>query len=563
MVTTLAPVDVGARLGLGLLAGVLAVYAILAFRIFSPQAVYSGDIGVKYVQARSLADHRFRRLDIPYRAAFLDPEQRFVPFRPPFALTVDGQLQAIFPPGTALVDGVFVALADMSGMVLASFASAAVVLWAAWRLGSGQAAAAIPLLLGLATPLWFYGCIGWEHAPAVAFAMLAFWAASRSSSVWGAALAGLLLATGASLRDEVILLAPGLTLAVWWIQRTGRAPLAACAGLGVGLAAAGLIEVWWFHRPLAAHLQHAVHLLRNVLQAANTPNPDVPSLQPLTVRERYETVIQYWLLGYSRDLPIALSAAGLALALAVRWGWQARAPLAACLVALVALSVWDTETLLAAPKWVPGLYRLSPFLVFAVIPSPDSGAEHGWLRPVATCSLVSYLLLAFAGADTSGGKALGPRLLLPLLPLLTVAAWQGIVRHLHAPRPIDRWIGRLGLTLVVAAFAVQLGSTIPAYARRSAEEGAAVQYLRADEDTIIVADDPFTAQLLLPLYYRKIILLADSPPLADALGAMLARQSFSSALVVSRDPQPRIGLPGYRRMASASVGRMVIEHWHR
>jgi hypothetical protein len=146
---------------------------------------------------------------------------------------------------------------------------------------------------------------------------------------------------------------------------------------------------------------------------------------------------------------------------------------------------------------------------------------------------------------------------------LTVAAWQGIVRHLHAPRPIDRWIGRLGLTLVVTAFAVQLGSTIPAYARRSAEEGATVQYLRADQDTIIVADDPFTAQLLRPLYYRKIILLADSPPLADALGAMLARQSFSSALVVSRDPQPRIGLPGYRRVASASVGRMGIEHWHR
>ena len=41
-----------------------------------------------------------------------------------------------------------------------------------------------------------------------------------------------------------------------------------------------------------------------------------------------------------------------------------------------------------------------------------------------------------------------------------------------------------------------------------------VKGLRAVVDSgqrIVVADDEFTAQLLLPLYYRKIVLLADTP----------------------------------------------------
>ena len=44
-----------------------------ASSILAPESVYSGDIGVKFVQAQALADHHFTSLDIPYPGAFLDP----------------------------------------------------------------------------------------------------------------------------------------------------------------------------------------------------------------------------------------------------------------------------------------------------------------------------------------------------------------------------------------------------------------------------------------------------------------------------------------------------------
>ena len=56
----------------------------------------------------------------------------------------------------------------------------------------------------------------------------------------------------------------------------------------------------------------------------------------------------------------------------------------------------------------------------------------------------SIVALAFGGADTTGGKGLGPRLLLPLFPMLTVAAIAAIREYLRAAVPLERWIGRPG-----------------------------------------------------------------------------------------------------------------------
>ena len=205
------------------------------------------------VQARSLADQRFRSLDIPYRGAAVDPERRFVPLRPPFVMPVGRELQAIFSPAAAVLDGVFVALSDYRGMILRAFLSAVLILWLAWRLTGGPEAAAMPIVLGFGSPLWFYGMIGWEHAPAVALGALAFFVAARNSSLWNAALAGVLLGCGAAIRDEVILLAPGLAFALWLVHRDLKRAAVAAAGIVAVLGAAGAVEVWWFHRPLAAH----------------------------------------------------------------------------------------------------------------------------------------------------------------------------------------------------------------------------------------------------------------------------------------------------------------------
>ncbi|MGE5357936.1 MAG: hypothetical protein ACM3NQ_02895, partial [Bacteroidales bacterium] len=323
-------------LGRAALVATLAVSAWLTFLTLSPDALYAGDIGVKYAQARALVQHRFRSLDIPYRGAAFDPDRRFMPVRPPFVMKVGDGVQAIFSPTTAVLDGVFVAASDRWGMVLASWLSMIAALWLAWRLGGrGRDAAVIPILLAFATPWWFYGAIGWEHAPAVALATGAFLVASRASTARDAAIAGLLLGLGATIRDELLLLAPALAFALW-LRTSIRAAVGSAAAVGAALAAAGAVEVWWFHRPLAAHLRHAVHLLRVLARVAAEPNPDVPALTPLTWRERYDTVVVYWLLGYGAPVSTIV----VLLAFACRW-LRVRWPMVLVLAGLACLAVAD------------------------------------------------------------------------------------------------------------------------------------------------------------------------------------------------------------------------------
>ncbi|MGE5360279.1 MAG: hypothetical protein ACM3NQ_14785, partial [Bacteroidales bacterium] len=251
------------------------------------------------------------------------------------------------------------------------------------------------------------------------------------------------------------------------------------------------------------------------------------------------------------------------LAFACRW-LRVRWPMVLVLAGLACLAVADAWTQVALPRWVAGLYRLAPFLLFALLPPPSPGQRLGWVRATAICALVSYVPLAFLGTDTIGGKSLGPRLLLPLLPLLTVAAWQAIVEYLRAPVLLDRWTGRLGLVMAGCALAMHLGATIPAYAYRSAGDGATMEWLRHSPAAIVVADDYATAQLLLPLYFQKTIFLADSQPLVDKLADALGRQQFNYLVLVSRRPsQDRFALPGYRQLSSTEVGRARIEEWRR
>ena len=67
-----------------------------------------------------------------------------------------------------------------------------------------------------------------------------------------------------------------------------------------------------------------------------------------------------------------------------------------------------------------------------------------------------------------------------------------------------------------------------------------------------MADDMFTAQLLFPLYNRKIVLLADTLESGARLGELLAGRAGLGALLVSRNPAPAVSLPPLR---VAAVGR--------
>ena len=515
------------------------------------------------MQARALAASRFTSLDIPYPGQFLDAAREFFPIRPPFVMVTGGATQAIFSPASAVLQAGAVSFAGMRGMILISLAAAALILAAGWRLADRGQGVVVLLALGIAGPLWFYAISGWEHAPAVAFSTLAFALAVRSPAGAAPLLAGLCLGAGATLRDEVLLLAPGLLLAVWLRTRGVRPLIWVVAGTIAPLACAAVVEVWWFQRPVAAHLRHAVHLLQSALRVSNAPNPDVPALRPFTVRERYETVIQYWLLGYGRDPWIEAYGAGLVAALAIRVWLRSSIGLLIWILAIVGLAWIDLHELITAPKWLAGLHRVSPYLVFALFPLPLAAERRGWFRAMALVTTAAYLALAFAGADTSGGKSLGPRLLLPLLPLLAVAAMATLSAYLSAASALDRWIGRAGALLVVMSGVMHLAGTVPAYVERNRGDSAAIEAVAHGTDRIVAADDAFTAQLLFPLYYRKIVFLVDSPDAAHRLAEALIRQQMSGLVLVSRLELPAVQLAPFRLDRTEQHGRMVVQYWRK
>ena len=145
----------------------------------------------------------------------------------------------------------------------------------------------------------------------------------------------------------------------------------------------------------------------------------------------------------------------------------------------------------AAPKWLGRIRARFPVHRARALPRGRGGSgRYGWLPSALACTAVAYLVVAFIGIDTSGGKSLGPRLLMPLLPLLTVSAMMRIAKYLRsalawtAPsdgrrraRPLCRRDPHARHACRPTTFATD-------------EDARAVLAAAAAPERIIVADDP-------------------------------------------------------------------------
>jgi hypothetical protein len=542
--------------------GVAIFYAVLGLTVLTSLAVYSGDVGVKFVQARALAARHFTSLDIPYPGAFLDPDRRFFALRPPFVMTVRNETQAIFPTASAAIQAAAVTAGGIRGMIVVTLIAGLAVIYATAKMAEPALRWIVVFAIGLAGPLWFYAICGLEHAPAVACGAGAFACAMRLSEPKGAILAGALIGLGAIQRDEILLLTPGLLIVLWLRTRRWQPMARTIVATAAVVIAVACVDVWWFGRPPAAHLRHAVHLLHGSWMGSE-PGTDLPSLKPFTMRQRYETVIQYWLLGYGNNTVIALYAGGFVAALLL---WRSRRTsigLLLWMIAIVVLAAIDLHEVVTLPKWLAGMQRVSPYFVFALLPGPAGRERSGWMRGAMLLTAGAYLALAFAGVDTTGGKSLGPRLLLPLFPMLTVASIESIRDYLRAPGRTDRALGYAGGLLVAMTVVIHMAGTIPAYVARNRDDGSAMSTVASSAERIVVSDDLFTAQLMMPLYFRKILLLADTPDLAARLGAKMEEQRVSGVMLVARGETPRVTLAPLRLAQSELRGRFVIQHWQR
>ena len=502
------------------IAGVLvaAALAVLAWIVTSDDAPVELDTAVKVVQAAALWSTGFRSMAIPYPGSAIDPMGIFFPFSPPFVFLSGGQYQSIFPSAYAVLSALVFpfGLAAQRALGVVGGAVAA----AACGLLPDHRPQAIPVwLLALATPVWFYAIANGEAAVALAFSTTAFAIALWESGPRTDLVAGALLGVAAIVRDEMMLLVPGLLFARY-LSVGRRANVPALLGAFAGPVLLMALADWaWLGRPPLAHLRHAVPILDTVLPRARAVLYHRPML---TWPERYQTIVGYWLVGGGPIVEVSI-AAGVAAAFLARRRAAGPVVVAGFLVALVAFNLRLLIELLPAPHSEEGLLRLAPFLILAVLPAaPDAPSSR--VRAAALLTAVSFLIATALSLSTTAGKGFGPRLTVGLWPLLVAAAWEGLMswRSWQGPRPVRAVIIGSGGVLIACAVTMQLAIALPAWAHRHREDVVALELVRALPDQVIVIDDMLELQVLAPEYLNRTVLMVARPDDWAVLGERLA-----------------------------------------
>lgn len=552
------------RRALALTIFVTAAYVLLAFVWLSPDAVFTIDAALKFIQARTLTAHHFTTMAIEYRGERLDPHRLFLPFEAPFVFPSRGRIQAIFPTAPALLFAL-VSPWGFWGMTWVSVIGAAALLLVVRVFARDVPRAwALPLVLGTATVLWFYATTTSEHALATALAIGSLVLVMRADRPAAALRAGLLLGIAAALREEVALVGPGAAAACWIAGQRGRTwlrhVLMFALGGAIVLLIVALLDVLVYQRPVSAHLLHALAPLKPWL----APGAILPRLPEMSLRERWDVVVSQWLVGSFDLAGPALLAVGLALGTVVYRRRGAPHLLIALAAVVVFVSVRDTLSLLAAPKFVGGLFRLSPFLLAAFVPLPR-GVIPSQARRVALVTIGLYLLLMFAVINTAGGKSLGPRLLLPVIALLTVVSWEVIVRWCEAGRRrmTDGILGILLVSLAICSVLIQVGSTIPALVGWSRGTVAALEEVRRGDPPVVIVTSTFVMQLVAPDYFSRTYFFVSSPAAAEDLAGRLAKAGINHFAVASRDEDPAMQYPGYVLAQSRRAARVTVQLWRR
>jgi hypothetical protein len=414
-----------------------------------------------------------------------------------------------------------------------------------------------PAVMMFATPLWFYALGSTSHPAGLLLATAAVLVLVGGKRAF---VAGLLLGMSSTLRDETLALAPGLlAIAAWQWRRPW--PLARLvAGIAVPVVLVAFVDQGLYGRPAAAHLLHAIR---------GTLFPDAPAgamvvLEPLSWRSRLDIVLVYWLDGRSlTHLALLSSTVALAAVVRSRTGsfWGAMPALALVLV--------DTGTdllaMLDAPKRLPGLLRLAPFLVFAILPHAEGPPEQAHRRWSALVLSAAFLLVAALATNTSGGKPLGPRLLLPIWLLLAASAWQGVVGHALARRSAlsHRVLAAGGAALVLAGFVINAWMLLPLYRAGEADALGATRYLAGTTEEVIIVGSPFAIDPVIAVYASRSVMLPSSAEDAHEIARRLRDGRVRRFLFVRRSDRDDLAadFPAFTVGEELHFGRWIVQRW--
>ncbi len=380
--------------------------ALVAWTLFlAPAGHYSGDAGVKYIQAHDLASQGFTTRALRDDRT-LDPDGQLSRVGAWYEWRHDGRRLGVYSIAFEAIAAPFVAIGIRASFVVPLLGALLTVIGLALLLR--RLGLAPPLVVGtvafcaLGTPFLFYAAQLFEHTLAAGFVTLALavlYGQARRRELW----AGMLCAGAAIIRPECYCALSGLGLGILVARRSIREAV----WFGVG-AAAVLLPYWGFN-----------------LATAGTWDPLVTVK---TAQKDASSSFAMFLYGEWRGVPSWVLALpfGLALAAAFAPG-RARAPL-----------VWATAAAAIVAGWLAQGHSTARILsgLFTVTPLLFLGLVHGrerllWIFAVA---LMAQVVVIHRGG-LGGGLQLGARMFLPVVPALCALA----VKELATARSRVTW----------------------------------------------------------------------------------------------------------------------------
>ncbi|HEU4324010.1 MAG TPA: hypothetical protein VFS21_12750 [Roseiflexaceae bacterium] len=493
-------------------------------------AFFNVDANIKWLQASALAGSGWHSDGIADPSLAIDPSGALSPFRTSFAgaffFQTGESWQGKYSPLFAWLNSAALALFGRHGLllgtVLPALGALLVLARMARRMGLGYPVVPV-LLLGLGTPLLFYGIVLWEHALGLLAALVATDAALDLSRtpLRRALVAGLAAGLAALLRTEYICLAPalGVVIAFYGAPRTksrmhrrdaenaedniffSLRPLRLCGktfrtqnllagALMVGLA---LVPLALFNLAQSGTLL-GEHLAPELAQRGGAGGLAALVVRQLAVVERL-LLPQRFATGWLVLAPLA------ALSVVTVWRWRGRraaaeAGAAALLATTTAALLWGMCDQFDSPSDLVSSGGVAVLALLWGLRRERTPADRMAGALLGLAGLFGALVLATL--PNAGGDQWGPRYLLLIYPLLLLPAALGIERLLAAPNTRARR-ALLALALLVALGSTAVAAQSFAYARRWHQiHGTTVAAVTARPHSVLVTDSwgfPHTAAL--------------------------------------------------------------------
>jgi hypothetical protein len=529
-----------------------AVQVVVMGLLASAHGFWSPDSAARFVQLESLDRSHGREIAIPYPAASLDPQGRYVPFGRWFHFARDGRQYVSYLPYFSLASVPPYRLLGFPGLAAIPAASGLAVVWVTYRLLRRRVpalAGAGALTAGLGTPLVVYSGVFWDHALVAALsasALAALFAQvdrDRPLSAWHVAGAGALLGAGLWMRSEMYVLAAAVVCA-WAYASAPRERVRGIFFVLSGLAGPA-VAVWVANlRLLGSPLGSKGHELVTTRVAGAVQAASIRT-SPSWISEKlgnayYQLVSPDYYAFNERavagglSLAVALVLAGLLLRTGV--STRSRRTLAAGAVVALGTGV----AILSGRTVISGLLPAVPLLILVLLPGgPARGERFLW----ATCGLFTGAVIV---TGTHGGLQWGPRYLLPVVPALVWLAAFSVARaRSFAP---EMWpaLRRVAGALAVLSVLTQ-ASGVEQVWRATAVNARLNQWVRDLPAQVVVTPLEWVTTGAGPLYFEKSLMLVGSPEEFKALVADLARQ--------------RVKRWAYIPYSGAAFRPEVVERW--